>query len=119
MLPAEIKTILNRVMVSSPSDIKLVAQRIHDHAVTDRMSSQDMEQTLSELGYPSIRAFCRDAGLPAHVAERWERFGIAADMQQVLTHMVTERRRFLEAVEAFESMTHVGLTDFLRDRGIL
>lgn len=118
-LPTEVRTIINRVMESSPGDLRLVAQRLHDHAVEERMPAEDVKQCLTQLGYTDIEAFCKDLDMPAHVAERWRRFGVSAEMRQVFTLMIRQRRKFVDAIEEFEAITNSGLTDFLRDRGVL
>jgi hypothetical protein len=104
--PSDVRNIVSKVMSASPADIKLVAQRLHDHA-------------FEELGYESLDAFCTDLQLPAHIAERWARFGISVEMRQVLTLLVTHRRRMNEAVREFEDVTNAGLDDFLRERGLI
>ena len=117
--PNQLHTILNRVFESSPSDLKLVAQRLHDHAIEERMSADDVKDCLSQLGYDNITDFCRDLDMPVHVAERWERFGVSAEMRQVFGMLINQRKRFAAAVNEFEAITHVGLVEFLRGRGVL
>ncbi|MEK1887043.1 MAG: hypothetical protein AAAB35_05555 [Phyllobacterium sp.] len=117
--PAEVRTLLNRVIGSSPADLRLVAQRLHDHALEERMSGEELRATLDKLGYRTIAEFCADLDMPVHVAERWERFGVSAEMKQVFALLINQRKRFAEAVKEFESITHVGLEDFLRSRGVL
>ncbi len=117
--PNEVRSILNRVMGSSPADLRLVAQRLHDHAVEERMPADEVKAQLAELGYRNISDFCADLEMPTHVAERWERFGVSAEMKQVFGMLINQRKRFAEAVAEFESITHLGLPDFLRSRGVL
>ncbi|SFJ28503.1 hypothetical protein SAMN04515648_3423 [Phyllobacterium sp. CL33Tsu] len=117
--PAEVRSILNRVMGSSPADLRLVAQRLHDHALEERMSGEELRSALELLGYRTVVEFCAELGMPAHVAERWERFGVSIEMKQVFAYLMSQRKRFAEAVEEFEAITHVGLKDFLRSRGIV
>ncbi|MGH7005735.1 MAG: hypothetical protein ACREIP_17460 [Alphaproteobacteria bacterium] len=117
--PNEVRSILNRVMGSSPADLRLVAQRLHDHALEERMPVDEVRSQLAQLGYTNIADFCRDLELPAHVAERWERFGVSAEMKQVFRMLINQRRKFAEAAAEFEAITHVGLLDFLRSRGVL
>jgi hypothetical protein len=117
--PADVKTLFGKVMGASPSDIKLVAQRLHDHAFEPRMSADETKQLVTGLGYHSLDAFCADIGLPAHIAERWSRFGVSGEMKQVFTLLAGHRKRVAEAIAEFEAMTHVGVEDFLRERGLI
>ncbi|ESY84593.1 hypothetical protein NKI51_30670 [Mesorhizobium australicum] len=117
--PSDVKTLFGKVMGASPSDIKLVAQRLHDHAFEPRMSAEETRRLVVGLGYDSLDAFCNDIGLPAHIAERWNRFGVSGEMKQVFTLLAGQRRRVAEAIAEFESMTHVGVEDFLRERGLI
>jgi len=119
MLPTPLKTILNHVMTSSPDDVRIAAQRLRDHLIAERMPPEELRLALGELGFHSIAEFCQEAGIAPHILERWENFGVAEDMRQILAYMITERRRFVQAVEEFERVTHVGLMDFLRGRDIL
>ncbi|MER8463783.1 hypothetical protein [Mesorhizobium sp. M1396] len=117
--PSDVKTLFSKVMGASPSDIKLVAQRLHDHAFEPRMSAEETKQLVVGLGYDSLDAFCADIGLPLHIAERWSRFGVSGEMKQVFTLLAAQRKRVAEAIAEFESMTHVGVEDFLRERGLI
>lgn len=117
--PAEVRSILNRVIGSSPADLRLVAQRLHDHALEERMSGEELRTALDSLGYRSIAEFCAELDMPLHVAERWERFGVSTEMKQVFALLINQRKRFTDAVDEFETITHVGLKDFLRSRGVL
>jgi len=119
MLPSALKTVLTHVMTASPDDVRIAAQRLHDHLIAERMTPEELRAALGELGYRSLADFCDRAGIAPHIRERWESFGVAEDMRQILSYMLTERRRFVQAVEEFETVTHVGLLDFLRSRHIL
>ena len=68
---------------------------------------------------PDLEAFCADIGLPAHIAERWGRFGVSGEMRQMFLFMANQRRRLADAVAEFEEQTHVGMDDFLRERGLI
>lgn len=83
------------------------------------MSAEDTKAFVRELGYESLEAFCADIGLPAHIAERWGRFGVSGEMRQVFTLLASQRQRMAEAIAEFEEMTHVGIDDFLRERGLI
>ena len=83
------------------------------------MSAEDTRAFVCELGYDSLEAFCADIGLPAHIAERWGRFGVSGEMRQVFTLLANQRRRMAEAIAEFEEMTHVGIDDFRRERGLI
>lgn len=114
-LPVSVGRTLGRI----PADIRLVVQRFHDHAVDPRLSPKDTSALVRELGFADISAFCEALGLPDHLAERWSRFGISNEMNAVLRYMVAQRRAVADAVEEFESMTHVGIDDFMRERGLI
>ena len=117
--PSEVRNFVSRLMGASPADIRLMAQRLHDHAFEQRMSPADTKPFVRELGYESLEAFCADIGLPAHIAERWGRFGVSGEMRQVFTLLASQRQRMAEAIAEFEEMTHVGIDDFLRERGLI
>lgn len=117
--PPDVRSLLGKVMKAAPSDIKLVAQRLHDHAFEPRVSAEATRAFVRELGYEDLHAFCEAIGLPPHIADRWDRFGLSGEMKQVFALMVEQRRRLAEAVEEFESMTHVGVDDFMRERGLI
>lgn len=117
--PSEVMALCSKVIGTAPSDIRLVAQRLHDHAFEPRLSAEDTRYLVTELGYENLETFCADLGLPAHIAERWSRFGVSHEMKQVITLLATQRRRTADAVAEFEGMTHVGVEDFLRDRGVI
>ena len=59
------------------------------------------------------------SGFRPILPRRWSRFGVSDEMQQVFTLLATQRRRMAEAIAEFEEMTHVGVDDFLRDRGVI
>lgn len=117
--PTDVRNLVSKVMGASPADIRLVAQRLHDHAFETRMSASDTRAFIAELGYESLEAFCVDIGLPTHIAERWSRFGVSGEMRQVFTLLASQRKRMAEAIDEFEEMTHVGIDDFLRERGLI
>lgn len=117
--PSDVRSFVSKVMGASPADIRLMAQRLHDHAFEQRMSAEDTTAFVRDLGYDSLEAFCADIGLPAHIAERWGRFGVSGEMRQVFTLLASQRRRMAEAIAEFEEMTHVGIDDFLRERGLI
>ncbi|MEP3435512.1 MAG: hypothetical protein ABJN75_01800 [Hoeflea sp.] len=118
-LPMQVPNIVKRVLESSPSDLRLLAHRLHDHATEDRMSPADVKSSLAQLGYDDIADFCRDLDMPSHVAEHWQRFGVSGEMRQVFRLMIKQRDRFAAAVAEFETITHVGLEQFLKGRGVL
>lgn len=118
-LPVPVRGILNKVAETSPSDLHLLAGRFHDHAVEERMSVEALRLHLAELGFSNISAFCEAAGIPSHVAKRWERFGVSSEMQAVLAFMLQRQQKFEGAVQEFETITHSGLIDFLRGRAVL
>jgi hypothetical protein len=117
--PSEVMALCSKVIGAAPSDIRLVAQRLHDHAFEPRLSAQETRDIVTELGYENLDAFCADLGLPSHIAERWARFGVSHEMKQVIMLVAAQRRRTAEAVAEFEDMTHVGVEDFLRERGVI
>lgn len=114
----EVGGFLTKIAESSPRDIQLFAERLHDHAVEERMSASDLRVALLVLGYSSIADFCDAAGIPTHVAKRWERFGVSSEMRAVLLMMLAQRQQFDQATREFEAITHVGLVDFLRSRKV-
>ncbi|WP_048645845.1 hypothetical protein [Nitratireductor soli] len=119
--PARVPSLIGKVLASAPqpSDIRLLAQRFQDHALEPRSTPQETQALVADLGYGSIEAFCTAADLPAHLADRWARFGISGEMRQVLLLIAAQRRLMIDAVKEFEAMTHVGLDDFMRERGLL
>lgn len=112
-------SVVTKVLGMVPSDVRLIAQRFHDHALEPRLSPEETAALVAELGYDSIGLFCIAAGLPEHLAVRWSRFGISGEMHRVLRLMAAQRRAVAEAIEEFESMTHVGIDDYMRDRGLV
>lgn len=114
----EVGGILSKLAESSPRDIQLVAERLHDHAIDERMSAPELKALLGELGYSDIFSFCEAAGIASHVAKRWERFGVSSEMRAVLIMLQAQNQRFRDATNEFEAITHVGLVDFLRGRKI-
>lgn len=117
--PPDMRSLIGRVIKASPSDIRLVAQRLHDHAFEPRMSAEQTRAFVRELGYESLHAFCEALGLPPHIAERWDRFGVSGEMKQMFALLADQRSRLAAAIEQFEASTHVGIDDFLRERGLL
>lgn len=117
--PPDVRSLIGKVMNASPSDIRLVAQRLHDHAFEPRMSAAETRAFVGELGYESLHAFCEAIGLPPHIADRWDRFGVSGEMKQVFALLADQRSRLAAAIEEFESSTHVGIDDFLRERGLI
>ena len=116
---SELRSVIGKVMSSSPSDIRLFAERLRDHALYERMSGEETRAFVADLGYDSIEAFCSAIGLPAHIARRWERFGVSSEMKQVFALLIEQRRQLVDAVSEFEAMTHVGIDDFMRERGLI
>ncbi|WP_173931898.1 hypothetical protein [Chelativorans sp. Marseille-P2723] len=112
-------TLVKSLIDTTPGDMRMLLQRFRDHALEERMSPVDTELLMADLGYDSIQAFCADADLPEHVAERWSRFGISFEMRQVLTFMLRQRQRIRKAVTDFESVTHAGLDDFMQEKGVI
>ena len=177
--PSELRSVVGKLMTASPSDMRLVAERLRDHMLETRMTPEATRAFVADLGYDSIEAFCAAIGLPEHIARRWDRFGVSSEMKQVFTlvleqrrqpaaeppreesvlemrmspqetrafvadqgngslearrggrlgmppelkqvftQVLDQRRRLAAAVDEFESMTHVGLDDFLAERGLI
>ena len=117
--PSEVRNLVSRVMGASPADIRLMAQRLHDHAFEARMSGPETRTFVAELGYESLESFCADIGLPPHLAERGDRVGVSGEIRPVFALLAAQRKRMAEAIEEFEAMTHVGIDDFLRERGLI
>ncbi|WP_367714409.1 hypothetical protein AB2N04_00460 (plasmid) [Nitratireductor sp. GISD-1A_MAKvit] len=119
--PPRVSSLINKVLANAPqpNDIRLLAQRLHDHALEPRSTPEETQALVADLGYKNIAAFCEAAGLPGHLADRWERFGISGEMRQVLLLLAAQRRAMVEAVREFEATTHVGLDDFMRERGLI
>lgn len=118
---ARVPSLIGKVLANAPhpGDIRLLAQRFQDHALEPRSTPEETLSLVADLGYDSIEAFCAAAGLPAHLADRWSRFGISGEMRQVILLIATQRRAMIEAVKEFEATTHVGLDDFMRERGLI
>jgi hypothetical protein len=119
--PNDLRQVLAKAIhtLPSPNDLKLVAQRLVDHAVERRLSVAEVDAIVQELGYRNLETFCRDAGLPEHIIERWQRFGISSEMGQVFAFLALQRKRVRDAVDEFESTRHVGLEEFFRERGLI
>ena len=119
--PVRVPSLIGKVLANAPqpSDIRLLAQRLQDHALEPRSTPEETRSLVTDLGYEGIEAFCAAAGLPPHLADRWTRFGISGEMRQVLLLIAEQRRAMIEAVKEFEATTHVGLDDFMRERGLL
>lgn len=117
--PPNMRGLLSRVIATSPTDVKLVAERLHDHAFERRIRPAEARAIARDLGFDDLAALCTHMGLSARIAERWSRFGISGEMGQVLSFMAAERRRLRVATDEFEAMTHVGLDEFLKDRGLI
>lgn len=117
--PSDVKSILSKVMRASPSDVLMIAERLHDSALEERMSPKDVAALGARLGYTDLDSFGDALGVPRSTVERWKRFGASAEMRQLLTLIVDQRLRMKAAVKEFEEMTHVGLDDFFRERGLL
>lgn len=115
----DVRSLIGKAMKASPSDVRLVAQRLRDHALEPRLSAGETRALVRELGYDSLSAFCDALGLPAHIAERWDRFGVSGEMKQVFGLLAAHRARLATAIEEFEAATHVGIDDFLRERNLL
>lgn len=118
-LPVPVRGILNKVVSTSPSDLQMLAERFHDHAVEERMSAEELRAVLAKLGYQSISSFCEAASIAPHVTKRWERFGVSSEMQAILTFMLLKQQKLENAVQEFEAITHVGLINFLNSRDVL
>jgi len=117
--PSELRSVIGKVMVASPSDMRLFAERLRDHVLETRMSPEETRAFVAKFGYDSLDAFCSAIGLPPHIARRWDRFGVSFEMKQVFALLLDQRRRVAEAVAEFESMTHVGIDEFIRERGLI
>jgi len=117
--PENLPSAVGRTLGRVPADVRLLVQRLHDHALDPRLSPAETAALMRALGYRDIAAFCAAAGLPAHLADRWARFGVSGEMRQVLLLMASWRRSVAAAVEEFEAATHVGLEDFMAERGLV
>ncbi|GHC70223.1 hypothetical protein [Limoniibacter endophyticus] len=117
--PEKMGNIVTQVMKVGPRDLRLIAQRLYDHALEPRMPPGATKALVADLGYRNLREFCAAIGLPEHIADRWSRFGISSEMRQVLLLVTEQRLRMIEAIEEFESMTHCGIDDFLKSRGLM
>src|SRR5690606_15652775 len=118
-LPESIPSAVGRTLGRVPADVRLLVQRLQDHALDPRLSPAETAELMRALGYRSVAAFCTAAGLPGHLADRWMRFGISGEMRQVLLLMATYRRAVSDAVGEFEAATHVGVEDFMAERGLV
>ncbi|MBN9037899.1 MAG: hypothetical protein J0H53_17665 [Rhizobiales bacterium] len=117
--PESLPSAVGRTLGRVPADVRLIVQRFQDHALDPRSSPSETVELVRALGYRDVAAFCAAAGLPAHLAERWVRFGISTEMRQVLMLMASHRRAVADAVEEFEAATHAGLDDFMAERGLI
>ena len=76
------------------------------------MSADATREFVKSLGYESVDAFCADIGLPAHIAERWGRFGVSGEMKQVFTLLAAQRKTMAEAIA--ESGRALGVPSVLK-----
>lgn len=113
-VPSFVKSLIE----TSPADMRLLLRRVADHAVEERLSPEETRALMRRLGHENIASFCAQVGLAGHVAERWNRFGISIEMTQVLLFIAARQEKMEAAIAEFEAATHVGLDDFMRERGL-
>ena len=119
MLSSNLPLLMRRIVDGSPSDIRLLAQRLQDHTIERRMPPDEVTALVQSMGFDGLTEFCAKVGLPPHVAKRWSQFGVSSEMSLVLTFLASQRRDVAAAASDFDAWNHVGLEDFLRDRELL
>lgn len=119
MLNSNVHSLVRRLVDGSPADIRLVAQRLQDHAIEKRTPPEEVAALVKSMGFADIADMCAAIGLPSHVALRWSRFGISAEMSLVLGFLAKQRQGLAKAATDFDSWNHVGLEDFMHDRGLI
>lgn len=105
-----------RSLKSALDDIGHVMERVHTHALKQRMSPDEFRATVAGLGFSSMREFCDRTGLPESTIESWLRFGLSHDAAQLLSAMMGYRNRVKEAIEAADGATNAGIADFFEER---
>ena len=56
--PSDVRNLITKVMGASPADIRLMAQRLHDHAFEERLPPEATREFVRQLGYEDLDAFC-------------------------------------------------------------
>ncbi|GGG31898.1 hypothetical protein [Chelatococcus composti] len=105
-----------RSLKTALDDLGHVMERVHTHALKERMSPDAFRATVAGLGFSSMREFCDRTGLPESTIESWLRFGLSHDAAQLLNALMSYRNRVKEAIEAADRATNAGVADFFEER---
>lgn len=98
-----------------PSDIGLLMERLHTHAIKPRLSPEEFLDVVASLGFSSAQEFAERIGLDNRTVETWSRFGMSRDAAQLLLALLTYRNRLIGAMEEFERCTQIPLNGFFED----
>jgi len=97
------------------SDVRLMYARMHNHAISPRLSPEKLLEIVNRLGFKDVRAFGDKIGLEPHIAESWARFGISHDAAMLLQALLDYRNRLNDAMQDFERNTQIPLDIFFEE----
>jgi hypothetical protein len=112
---ANLSQIVSRSPIFRPSDIGLLLERLHTHAIKPRLSPEEFLEVVASLGFSSPQEFGRRIGVEDRTVESWSRFGMSRDAAQLLLALLNYRQRLIGAMEDFEGCTQIPLGSFFED----
>lgn len=112
---ANLTQFVSRTPLFRPSDIGLLMERLHTHAIKPRMSPEEFHEVVTLLGFSSPQEFGERIGVEALTVESWSRFGMSRDSAQLLLALLSYRNRLIRAMDEFEQCTQIPLTSFFED----
>jgi hypothetical protein len=118
MIHPNLRQFAKNSMRFTASDVSLVLERVHSHALKPRMTSDEFIETVHALGFESVAEFADHIGLPHRTAQSWARFGLARDSAQLLLTILKYRQRVETAITDIDGSLRIGLADFFRDHDL-
>jgi DNA-binding transcriptional regulator YiaG len=112
---ANLAQIVSRSPIFRPSDIGLLLERLHTHAIKPRLSPEEFREVVASLGFSSPQEFGQRIGVEERTVESWSRFGMSRDAAQLLLALLNYRERLIRAMEDFEACTQVPIGSFFED----